>query len=140
MDVTSESMVTNANAGDDIFLAAWRSVSLALLEYRSGHYARAADLCQQCLNYPEYIAPRTATAHTILALSNQRLGKTQAARSELGLAREIIDTKFKNELDRGTPIQGFWFDWVFAQILLKEAKRPDRIPCPFPPPPSCTCS
>ncbi len=121
VEITSQSMATNAEVTNDVFLAAWRSASLALLEYRSGHYARAADLCQQCLSYPEYIAPRTAMAHTILALANQHLGKTQAARSELAQARQIIDNKFKNELDRGTPIQGFWFDWVFAQILLKEA-------------------
>ncbi len=121
VEITSQSMATNAEVTNDVFLAAWRSVSLALLEYRSGHYAQAANWCQQCLNYPEYIAPRTATAHIILALSEQQLGKPDAARSELAQAREIIDNKFKNELDRGTPIQGFWFDWVFAQILLKEA-------------------
>jgi hypothetical protein len=34
----------------------------------------------------------------------------------------MIDTKFKNLLDRGSGVQGFWFDWVFAKILLREAK------------------
>ena len=24
-------------------------------------------------------------------------------------------------MDSGTPVQGFWFDWVFARILLREA-------------------
>ncbi len=115
---TSQSITTNAN--DDVFLAAWRSVSLGLLEYRFGNYAKAADWCRQCLNYPENIAPRTATAHIILAMSDQHLGQVQNARAELAQAREIIENKFKNDLDRGTPMQGFWFDWVFAQILLQE--------------------
>jgi tetratricopeptide (TPR) repeat protein len=120
-DVAARSFATNADAGDDIFLAAWRSVSLALLEYRNGNYARAAEWCERCLNYPEHIAPRTATARVILAMSEQRLGKTEAARSELAQAREVIENKYKSPLERGTPMQGFWFDWAFARILLKEA-------------------
>jgi serine/threonine protein kinase len=120
-DVTTQSFVTNVDANADIFLAAWRSISLALMEYRSGNYTKAADWCQRCLNYPEYIAPRTATARAILAMSDQRLGKTDEARSELVQAREIIGEKFKSQLDRGTPMQGFWFDWTFARILLNEA-------------------
>jgi tRNA A-37 threonylcarbamoyl transferase component Bud32/tetratricopeptide (TPR) repeat protein len=118
---TTQSFSTNVNANADYFLAAWRSVSLALLEYRRGDYTKAAAWCQQCLNYPEYIAPRTATARIILAMSDQKLGHTDQARSELGQAREIIENKLKNQLDRGTPTQGFWFDWTFARVLLDEA-------------------
>jgi serine/threonine protein kinase/tetratricopeptide (TPR) repeat protein len=118
---TTQSFSTNTDVSTDIFLAAWRSVSLALMEYRRGNYAKAADLCQQCLNYPEYIAPRTATARVILAMSEWKLGKTDEARSELAQAREIIENKFKSQLDRGGPMQGFWFDWTFARILLDEA-------------------
>jgi serine/threonine protein kinase/tetratricopeptide (TPR) repeat protein len=120
VNVATQSLDTNVDANNDIFLAAWRSVSLALMEYRAGNYAKAADWCQQCLNYQEYIAPRTATARIILAMSDQRLGKTAEARSELAEANEIIADKFKNQLNAGNPMQGFWFDWLFAQILLKE--------------------
>jgi serine/threonine protein kinase len=118
---SDQSFVTNATNGDDVFLAAWRSVSLGLMEYRQGNYARAADWCRRCLNYPEYIAPRTATAYVILAMSDQHLGKTGEALAELARARSLIDNKFKFGLDSGTPMQGFWFDWVFARILLREA-------------------
>ncbi len=121
-DATAQSFGTNAEDNADIFLAAWSSVSLALVEYRRGNYAQAADWCRRCLNYPEYIAPRTATARVIIAMSDQRLGKTAEARSQLAQAREIIGDKFKSQLDRGTPVQGFWFDWVFARILLREAE------------------
>jgi serine/threonine protein kinase/tetratricopeptide (TPR) repeat protein len=128
--VAAQSFATNADAGDDVFLAAWRSVSLALLEYRNGNYTKAAEWCQRCLNYPEHIAPRTATARVILAMSEQRLGKTDAARSELAQAREIIENKYKSPLERGTPMQGFWFDWAFARILLKEATALIEAPLP----------
>ena len=121
MDIAEQSITTNVDPNGDIFLAAWRSVSVALMEYRSGEFQKAADWCQQSLNYPEHIAPRTATARVILAMSDQELGKTAEARSQLEEAREIVENKFKNQLDQGTPVQGFWFDWIFARILLTEA-------------------
>jgi hypothetical protein len=77
--------------------------------------------CRRCLAYPEYNAPRAATAHVILALACQQLGRTGEARSEMANGRDIIEGKFKVPIDRGTPVQGFWFDWVFARILLREA-------------------
>jgi hypothetical protein len=91
------------------------------MEYRRGDYVKASAWCRQCLDYPEHIAPRTATAQVILAMSCQHLGQTGEARSELAQARAMIDDKFKNGLDHGTGVQGFWFDWVFARILLREA-------------------
>jgi hypothetical protein len=102
-------------------MAAWRSVSLALMDYRSGNYARSAEWCEHCLRISDDIAPRTATAHIILAMANQKLGKTSIAQDELSQAREIIETKYKMPMDRGTSFQGFWFDWQFAHILLQEA-------------------
>ena len=121
-EVAAKSFVTNVNADGDVFLAAWRSVSLALMEYRRGDYTRAAAWCRRCLDYPEYNAPRAATARVILAMSAQHLGQTDEARSELTQARSMIEDKFKkNGLDRGTGVQGFWFDWIFARILLGEA-------------------
>jgi eukaryotic-like serine/threonine-protein kinase len=119
--IAARSITTSADPNGDVFLAAWRSVSLALMEYRRGDYAKAADWCQQCLNYQEHIAPRTATARAILAMSCQQLGKTGEARAQLEEARQVVDNKFKSELDVGGPSQGFWFDWVFARILLNEA-------------------
>jgi eukaryotic-like serine/threonine-protein kinase len=121
MDIAAQSIATNEDADVDIFLAAWRSVSLALMEYRNGNFKKAADWCQQSLNYPENIAPRTATARVILAMSDQKLGNTAEARSQLEMAREIVENKFKSQLDPGGGVQGFWFDWVFARILLNEA-------------------
>ena len=110
-----------ADASGDVFLAAWRSVSLALFEYRRANYAGAAEWCRRCVAYPQFNAPRAATARAILAMSCHQLGQLKEARSELAGSREIIESKFRSELDRGTPVQGFWFDWAFARILLREA-------------------
>jgi len=111
-----------SDAGGDPFQAAWHSVSLALFEYRKGNYTEAEMWCRRCLAYPEYNAPRAATAHVILALACQQLGRTGEARLEMANGHDIIEGKFKVPIDRGTPVQGFWFDWVFARILLREAQ------------------
>jgi hypothetical protein len=95
-------------------------VSLALLEYRRGEYARATEWCQQCLASPDKNAARSATARVILAECNRR---SDEARYQLGLGRDLIEGRFRimTENDRGGREQGFWFDWVFARILLNEA-------------------
>ena len=68
-EASAKSLAPNLNDDGDVFLAAWRSVSLALLEYRRGNYPQSVAWCRRCLAYPEYNAPRSATAEVILALS-----------------------------------------------------------------------
>jgi serine/threonine protein kinase len=112
--------LADADAAGDVFQAAWRSVSLALWSYRQGDHARAIEWSRRCLAYPEHIAPRTATARLILALAHHQLGQTNQARSELVQGRDLVEGKFRSALDRGSPMQGFWFDWVFDRVLLRE--------------------
>jgi serine/threonine protein kinase len=119
-EATTKALV-EADANGDGFTAAWRSVSLALWEFRRGNYPKATEWCRRCLAYPEYNAPRTATARVILAMSYHLLGRDEEARAELAAGRETIESKFKGRMDSGTPVQGFWFDWAFARILLHEA-------------------
>jgi hypothetical protein len=113
--------IAEADANGDGFTAAWRSVSLALWEFRRGNFLKAVEWCRRCLTYPGINAPRTAAAQVILAMSYHRLGQVAEARTELAAGREIIETKFKNRLEVGGPVQGFWFDWIFARVLLRES-------------------
>jgi serine/threonine protein kinase len=110
-----------ADAAGDAFTAAWRSMSLALWEYRRGDYAKAADWATRCLNYAEANAPRMATAHLILSMADRRLGRVEEAESHLREGHDLIDSKYKAHPTRGTPVLGFWFDWEFARVLAKEA-------------------
>ena len=110
----------NTNA-ETVFQAAWGSLSLALMEYRQGNYAKAEDWCRRCLAYPGDNPPRVAAARVILAMACRQLGQPQEATNQLAQARENIKTKFGDELDPGSAEHGFWFDWVFARILLREA-------------------
>jgi hypothetical protein len=99
-----------------------RTIPLALLEYRHGHYDKAIEWCRRCLGgYPNYSAARVAAAHAILSLSLSAQHQTGEARSEWQQASLLIDKKFSNDLDLGDSAQGYWFDWILAKTLLTEA-------------------
>ncbi|MFT3867872.1 MAG: serine/threonine-protein kinase [Nibricoccus sp.] len=111
-----------AVAAGDVFQSSWRALSLGLWEYRRGNHAQAVEWTQKCIACPEFNAPRTATARLVLALSLYALGREAEAREELAAANELIESKLKPLTDRGTPIQGFWFDNAFVRILWREAE------------------
>jgi hypothetical protein len=108
---------------DAVFHAAWGCVSLSLMEYRRGNYAKAADWCRRCQAYSQDNLPRTATAETILAMCDFQLGQRSEAAAKLAEGRAIIENKFRNGLELGDGEQGFWFDWVFGRIILGEAEK-----------------
>jgi hypothetical protein len=106
---------------DAPFRAAWASVSLALWEYRRGHYARSIEWARSCLACPEFNAPRAAAAHVELAMAFSQTSARDDALKELSLGRQSIEDQSNGALEPGSATQGFWFDWVFARILLREA-------------------
>ena len=98
---------------------AWGALPMALWKYRCGDFAGALNLCRANLDGENRsIIP---TDRMILAMSYWQLGQHEQAQAELAVGRGIIQDKFKNGLDQGDLQQGFWWDWVFARILLREA-------------------
>lgn len=104
-------------------MAAWRCVSLALMAYRQGYTPTAKAWCRRSLNCRVPNAPRIATAHVIAAMSCRQLGEMEDARSELALARDLVSKEFATGLKAGNAWGGLWYDWLFAQILLREAEE-----------------
>lgn len=109
------------NAAPDDIMAAWRCISLALMAYRQGYTPTARMWCQQCLCCTQYNPSRVATAHVIQSMACFQLGETNEAASELAEGRELIDSQFSKGLQEGNGLEGFWYDWLFARILLHEA-------------------
>jgi hypothetical protein len=58
-----------------------------------------------------------------LALALFQLGQRADALRELSLGRQAIEDRFEGDLEPGSAAQGFWFDWVFARILIQEAPK-----------------
>ncbi len=103
-------------------MSAWRSISLALMAYRQGFYPTAVAWSQRSLTCNLDNPARIATAHIIKAMALQRLDEEESAKTELALGREMIDAGFAGGLKMGDGLYGFWYDWLFARILLREAE------------------
>ncbi|ATC63515.1 serine/threonine protein kinase [Nibricoccus aquaticus] len=120
---TTRAYEESVKAGD-VFQAAWRAMALALLEYRKGNDAAAVEWARRSMAAPDQNASRALAAGAILAMARERLGQREEARGDLLTARELLENRLKSGMDRGrgTPVQGFWFDYAFARILLREAE------------------
>jgi eukaryotic-like serine/threonine-protein kinase len=116
-----------AEPGD--IMASWRCISLALMEYRQGNVKTSMMWCQKCLSDKNNPA-RIATAHVIQAMSYFRLGDMQDAKEEFEVGQKMVETKISNGLDEGNGLDGFWYDWLFARILLHEADTLFKTPIP----------
>ncbi len=107
----------------DVFQAAWRAMAMALLEYRKGNHAAAAEWAQRSMGAPDQNASRAVAVGAILAMARARMGQPEQAQVDLQVAAELLEGRLRSGMDRGrgTPVQGFWFDYAFARILLREA-------------------
>jgi hypothetical protein len=104
------------------FWAAWRCVSLALMAYRQDHAPTAKVWCQKCLSFADGNSARYATAHVIQAMACNKLGELETAHSELAQGRDLIRAEFVTGFGPSNGSVGFWYDWLFARILLREAE------------------
>ena len=100
--------------------APWRWVALALMEYRRGHWAGAAQRCQS-LPSADTNPARIAATRLILAMSWQNLGKSSEAAAAFKQGCELIEAKFHTGLASERESEGYWFDWATVQILQREA-------------------
>ena len=108
--------ISESSDGWQKSLAAWRAFSLGLMEYRRGSYAAMDEWRQRSLGYENWTPVRTVTFQILSAMAEARTGQHEEAQAELDDARQQVDERFNH-----MPIDGYWFDWVFARILLREA-------------------
>ena len=102
---------TTVNPG----MAAWCAFSLSLMKYRQDDYAGAAAMCECGLGYQFPNEVQKASLGLVLALAHFRLGQTEVARNELGPIRTLLENH------RETGANFYWFDWLLAKVLLREA-------------------
>jgi hypothetical protein len=110
----------------------WRSMTLALMEYRRGNYAEAVNWGNRCLSARSGSLDMTcmATVRAILAMAYHQLGQDEQARSELARSREPIEKRSKTAFVIYQDGQGMWYDWFFCRILQREAAAMIETPAP----------
>jgi serine/threonine protein kinase len=94
-------------------------LTLGLAEYRQGHYAGAADWAGRALAGSGQDAGCAAQACAALAMAQQQLKQTDAARATLARGRQIVESKLP-KLESGD-IGPEWRQWLMAHALMREA-------------------
>ena len=111
----------NARTPDKNLMVAWRCLSLALMDYRQGRYGESIEWGRKSLSCYTNEEARMASVYAIQGMARFRLGDVQSARVLLRLSQKII----RDGMDAGFQPDGrsgFWYDWLFARILLREAE------------------
>jgi eukaryotic-like serine/threonine-protein kinase len=99
----------------------WEVIPLALAELRQGDFVNAAVRCDRLLSQRNVAASLAQTCQLIRALAGHHQNRDPRARAWLATARTTIDAHFGDGVERGSPHDGYWFDWLFARVLLREA-------------------
>ncbi len=94
----------------------WATLPVVLWRYRLGDCDQAIKQCRHGLDETANSSPQSATFGIILAMACHQTGQEEEARRQLARARDVIEA-----VDRSDSRQGFWYDWCFARILLREA-------------------
>ena len=100
----------------------WATIPMSFWKYRCGDYEQAAVWCQRELDSKDHIPVLDATIRIIYAMTCWQRRDVAEARSQLATGRKVIEETFKAGLPRGNGSDGFWYDWVFAQVVRQEAE------------------
>jgi hypothetical protein len=103
----------------------WMAIQVSLWHYRCGDYPRAAEFALPKEGQSDTSAA-TATNCAIFAMALFHEGKVEEATKQLARARKIVNAEFAQRLGERDSKMGYWYDWVFARILLREAESTIR--------------
>jgi serine/threonine protein kinase len=101
----------------------WGLIPLSLWHYRKGEYSRAIELAHPLADSPAGPDALVPTVQAILAMSLWCHGETDEARITLGRVRDAVDRHFAVPMRVGDKSRGFWYDWLFARIMMREAEK-----------------
>ncbi len=91
-----------------------------LAEYRQGHFAQSADLMSKALAVTGESAGRNVQEYAVLAMAQQQLAQTNAARATLATGNQILTSKMP-KVESGD-IGADWSQWLVAHVLINEAR------------------
>ena len=102
--------------------AGWAAIPCSLWRYRQGDYVRAIQAARPAADRSEPSSAVHPTVKAIMAMAEWRNGDEKGARLHLAQARDSVDQRFEQPLAGGDGTRGYWYDWLFARIVVREAK------------------
>jgi len=98
----------------------WAVVPISLWRYRTGDIDGAVQLLQPAYQ-PKDHGSLMATVRVLLALCARQQGDHAQADSLVATIRADIPTRLIGGSIQDAYREGFWYDWAFVRVLLKEA-------------------
>ena len=99
----------------------WATLPVALWRYRQGDIPGTRQAATLGYNERLHTSALTASKLVLLALCDLKEGHPDTAAPLLATAHADIAAKFAKGVAEGTNGDGYWYDWVFAKLLLNEA-------------------
>ena len=99
----------------------WAVIPESLWHYRIGDNQGAIDYARRGYSDGDVTTSHNAIIRLIMAMAMDRLGHANDARRQLATARGSIEARLHGTPVAGDSRQGFWDDWLFADVLLHEA-------------------
>jgi hypothetical protein len=126
-NVARKSVETERITPGNNFLLAWRAFAIALFQYRAGNFDDAIAMARRCLGFSDARPTAIAMAHLVMGMALRQLHREAEAQSEIRIGEAMvrlkipIDARISSQI-WGSDQTGYWYDWVFARILLREAE------------------
>jgi hypothetical protein len=102
-------------------ISQWIYMPIALWHYRIGDYAGVFEWTRRGQEQKMKFPACDADLHLIVAMADSQSGQVAEACSELAQGRQEIESKIQSGMEHGKAEASYWFDWVFAEVLLEEA-------------------
>ena len=99
----------------------WAVIPLSLWRYRQGDFAGAIEAARPESDRSSPSSALHPTVKAIMAMAEWRTGDEKEARLHLAQARDAIKQRFEHPLTGGDGGRGYWYDWLFARIIVREA-------------------
>jgi serine/threonine protein kinase/tetratricopeptide (TPR) repeat protein len=108
--------------GKDSYLKHYYEFVKGLAEYRAGRFASAIEWVGKSAGQQNLTAGRKtdAEAYLIQAMAQHQLKRAEESRAALAKGEEMVNSKLL-KLENAT-LDEYWFDWLVAHILLREAQ------------------
>lgn len=104
-------------------LPAWSGLSLALYQYRCGRHEEALATCMTGLTDSEIKNSCRASILALASMTQQHLGHEPEAKKSLDEAKKLIAESAGSDAVRGSSIPPYWFDWINAELLVRESEQ-----------------
>lgn len=109
----------------------WGSLPSSLWRYRIGDWDAALEVAATGVMNSTTAMAHFPSYHAIRAMAYERSGDSGAAHESFEKARQALVAKWPSDWSEGTHA-GYWYDWLFAAVLVQEAGEMLGMPLTLP--------